>query len=272
MPGDDRLEAVVEVDRGPDRVVGDPPAELAETRDRALAFGRAEVVEDSSASSGTRWTRPLPRPRPRRARRRTRARGRRRDGGRGRPAREPRRTPRTGSRRFSRLRAARRSGRVRTRRSSSLPPVRRGTVERAPFAVESASVPNGRDPGKAPPWVGKPTRHPQGKLYGFRRLVSVPTLERFLHSGGVQPERRGDGSAGREGPKTLGRVRRRHAGKCHRAAEAHARSTGSTSTSISRAAASARSRASRFVSPTAITYPRRSPSSRTGRITSPSTR
>ena len=46
VPGDDRIEAVVEIDVGPDRVVRDPVAELAQPRDRALAVRRIEVVED----------------------------------------------------------------------------------------------------------------------------------------------------------------------------------------------------------------------------------
>jgi hypothetical protein len=46
VPRDDRLEALVEVDVGPDRVVRDPAAERAEPLDRPVAFPRREVVED----------------------------------------------------------------------------------------------------------------------------------------------------------------------------------------------------------------------------------
>ena len=43
VPGDDRLEALVEVDLGPDGVMGDVAAELAQARDRALALGESRL-------------------------------------------------------------------------------------------------------------------------------------------------------------------------------------------------------------------------------------
>ena len=129
VPGDDRVEALVELGVRIDGVQPDRVAELAQPRRSRRAPRRGEVVEDGLGHQEVRRARAALGLDARPSRAPRRARGRRRGAGRDRRRRAPGRRARTGSRRSAPPRAARGSG-SRSKAQLIAAPVSTGTWPR----------------------------------------------------------------------------------------------------------------------------------------------